>query len=802
MWTPSREARCCALVLFHPFRAATDLAADPSSDAAWVDAYRRWEPTRPTFVCQIMANLDDFHRVEKQAQEATADEYDHLNVLDKDDDDDDATGTRQDVDAMADVGEAARQEDDQLGLLLEADCDNCIAGDELPVFLTSTRGGKPADAADKYRPLLTPAAEMAASAYASLRETHVQTSAAFSVDELNRYVEEHSTDASAPSEHYHQERPADVIELLSNALDPAAATWEPSDRRQQRPDVSHYATVTEVSRAFTLNERQHTAFAIVTSALLQTFLRQEQAGLEVSTAAGAPDSSSGRGHHDFEAQLQDQQVLMFLGGAGGTGKSRVIDAISAFCVSWHRESSLVKTALTGKAATLIGARTLASFLVRIEHAIQEKAITTLDALVIDEVSMLSKPDWLKLDKLLRRYKQVPGVPFGGVHIVLVGDFLQMPPVGADAIFVDPASKPRPSTADIEGFELWRRFSTVVVLEESVRFRSDPEWGQGCAKARVGEWTPAFMDIINSRVVHPSDADVEAELALHSSVFVTPENAKRLAINNAFVAQTATRLPSHAFPIRVIANFKGTLNQLSRSDVAFVLGLPDNRFGRMAPYLDLVPGMPVQVTQNVGTAKGVANGTLGTLESVHFPSQPPTTFRLVRDGETDTIVQLSSQPPDYALLRLPRPHAVPIRTGMDAELFPVFFATEPFKKSKISLPPAPDGQRRYLEVKLQQFPFVCAIGSTMYKVQGETLNAMVVVDWTSSNNLINKPQQSYLLVSRVTSRNAFYCLSPFTDKLAKWSRPPQNTLDEEARLNELSSRTLLAFQRSRRNDLPM
>jgi hypothetical protein len=313
---------------------------------------------------------------------------------------------------------------------------------------------------------------------------------------------------------------------------------------------------------------------------------------------------------------------------------------------------------------------------------------------------------------------------------------------------------------------------------------------------------SILYIINSRVVHPSDVNVEAEFALHSSVFVTPENAKRLAINNAFVAQTATQLPPHVFPLRIVANFKGALNNLSRSDVAYILGLPDNRFGRMAPYLDLVPGMPVQVTQNVGTAKGVANGILGTLESVHFSSQPPTTFRLVRDGATDTVVQLSSQPPDYALLRLPRPHAVPTRTGMDAKLFPVFFGTEPFKKSKISLPPAPDGQRRYLEVKLQQFPFVCAVGSTVYKLQGETLNAMVVVDWTSSCNLINKPQQSYLLVSRVTSRNAFYCLSPFTDKLAKWSRPPQNTRDEEARLNELSLRTLLAFQRSRRNGLPL
>ncbi|OWZ08229.1 hypothetical protein PHMEG_00019259 [Phytophthora megakarya] len=147
---------------------------------------------------------------------------------------------------------------------------------------------------------------------------------------------------------------------------------------------------------------------------------------------------------------------MFLGGAGGTGKSRVIDAVSAFCSSWHHDDSIVKTALTGKAATLIGGRTLASFLLRLRRAIKEKKFTPLDLLVIDEVSMMSKAEWLKVDKLLRRYKQVLGVPFGGVHIVLVGDFLQMPPVNADPVYIDPVDKAKPSTSDIEGFDLWRK----------------------------------------------------------------------------------------------------------------------------------------------------------------------------------------------------------------------------------------------------------------------------------------------------------------------------------------------------------
>jgi len=427
-------------------------------------------------------------------------------------------------------------------------------------------------------------------------------------------------------------------------------------------------------------------------------------------------------------------MRMFLGGADGTGKSRVIDAVDAFCASWHHHDSVVKAALTGKAATLIGGRTLASFMMRLKHAIREKRFAPLDLLVIDEVSMMSKTEWLRLDKLLRRYMQVPGVPFGGVHMVLVGDFLQMPPVKADPIYIDPADKARVKTADIEGFELWRKFTTVIILEESVRFRRDPEWGKGCRLARLGQWTPEFVQLINSRVLTPhthseSPSRTLAEEIGADAVFVTPENATRLTVNNAFVAKTAALLPSDIFPVRIAANFKGALNGLSQSDLRYVMSQPDNRFGRMAPYLDLIDGMPIQVTQNVATAKGIANGSLGTLEFVHFPAS--TRFRLVRDGASNTVVQLPSQSPDYAMLRVPRPRATAIRPGLDPELFPVFFATEAYMKSSITLPKAPDGQPRSITVKPQQLPFVCAVGSTVYKVQGETLQSMVVMDWKSA-----------------------------------------------------------------------
>ncbi|GMF20438.1 unnamed protein product [Phytophthora fragariaefolia] len=104
---------------------------------------------------------------------------------------------------------------------------------------------------------------------------------------------------------------------------------------------------------------------------------------------------------------------------------------------------------------------------RLQHAIEEKRFEPLDLLVINEVSMMSMTEWLRLDKLLRRYKTFPGVPFGGFNMVLVGDFLQMPPVKTDQIYIDPADMAEVKTAAIEGFELWRKFTTVIILEESV-----------------------------------------------------------------------------------------------------------------------------------------------------------------------------------------------------------------------------------------------------------------------------------------------------------------------------------------------
>ncbi|OWZ13681.1 hypothetical protein PHMEG_00012943 [Phytophthora megakarya] len=299
------------------------------------------------------------------------------------------------------------------------------------------------------------------------------------------------------------------------------------EREKAASDQGWHGT-DDAEGSFTLNPLQHAAFCKIGVALLTNWLQTD------------PKEGCYQGAN-FEAELSLIQLLFFLGGAVGTGKSRVIDAMTKSCLLWRQD------ACRSNAIDFIG----------------------VEVLVIDEVSMLIKSEWLKLDRLLRKFKRVPGVPFGGLHIVWVGDFLQLPPVGADPICIDPASKPSYSTTDIEVFLLWRRFEDVVVLDESMRFREDPEWGEGCANARLGIWSPSFVDIINSRLVDNGNQTCRAD-----TVFATSDNVTRTAINNAFVVEAAKQLPSGHYPVRLVANFKGSLNDLSRHDVEYTMGLPD------------------------------------------------------------------------------------------------------------------------------------------------------------------------------------------------------------------------------------
>ncbi len=130
---------------------------------------------------------------------------------------------------------------------------------------------------------------------------------------------------------------------------------------------------------------------------------------------------------------------VFLTGEPGSGKTHTINAY----VSWLRDHGIEPaiTASTGIAATHIGGMTIHSWSgigVReylsdydlaeiVENKSAARRAKGADVLIIDEVSMLSASILEMLDQVLRAVRERQ-VPFGGMQVIVVGDFFQLPPV--------------------------------------------------------------------------------------------------------------------------------------------------------------------------------------------------------------------------------------------------------------------------------------------------------------------------------------------------------------------------------------
>lgn len=139
----------------------------------------------------------------------------------------------------------------------------------------------------------------------------------------------------------------------------------------------------------------------------------------------------------FQILTMGKNVL--LTGAAGSGKTFLINRFITYCR--EHSISVAVTASTGIAATHIGGMTIHSWsgmgirdtlsddeiddLVSREYLVKRFVKTSV--LIIDEISMLGGQFLATLDRLLRSAR-VSLEPFGGIQIVLVGDFFQLPPV--------------------------------------------------------------------------------------------------------------------------------------------------------------------------------------------------------------------------------------------------------------------------------------------------------------------------------------------------------------------------------------
>ena len=205
------------------------------------------------------------------------------------------------------------------------------------------------------------------------------------------------------------------------------------------------------------------------------------------------------GHH----APSDPHLLMGVFGEGGTGKSRLINAVRSWFRKNGRTEELIVAATTGTAAVKIKGSTVhtaVSIPVETSDGKRRGKLTAkqLEAwekhryMVIDEISMLDCHVMENLHKQLVIAKSNPDISFGGVNMIFFGDFLQLPAVINPDLYVD---KPNFGV----GHRLWRSLNAVVILRQQMRQTGDPLYAGILSRIRLHIPTDDDIEVLRTRI---------------------------------------------------------------------------------------------------------------------------------------------------------------------------------------------------------------------------------------------------------------------------------------------------------------
>jgi ATP-dependent DNA helicase PIF1 len=186
---------------------------------------------------------------------------------------------------------------------------------------------------------------------------------------------------------------------------------------------------------------------------------------------------------------------IFLTGSAGVGKTAII---KLFVKVYKSTKIMGVTSTTGISALLFGGVTLHSFLgiglgqgsvECLNKKIQSRAYLKkrwmeLEILIIDEISMLSPQLFDKLEALARRVRRNEE-PFGGIQLILSGDFLQLPCINSDDFCFES--------------DVWSRCVDHTFYLTEIMRQKDVKFQECLNNIRVGLLPTETRELLNTRV---------------------------------------------------------------------------------------------------------------------------------------------------------------------------------------------------------------------------------------------------------------------------------------------------------------
>ncbi|KGA04678.1 MAG: helicase [actinobacterium acMicro-4] len=221
--------------------------------------------------------------------------------------------------------------------------------------------------------------------------------------------------------------------------------------------------------------------------------------------------------------MEDTLDHLFITGRAGTGKTTLLHEFVATTAK-----RVAVCAPTGVAALAIGGQTIHSLLRLPLGIIGDRelgfipkeslaVLANLDALVIDEVSMVSADVVDAIDRRLRQAKRRRNSPFGGIQMIMFGDPYQLSPVvsgqAEKAYFLD-----HYQSSWFFDAKVWLNTEMTTFELDTIHRQADAEFRAVLNALREGRMDPEMGRMLNERGMRePDDPELITLTTTNASV---------------------------------------------------------------------------------------------------------------------------------------------------------------------------------------------------------------------------------------------------------------------------------------------
>lgn len=369
-------------------------------------------------------------------------------------------------------------------------------------------------------------------------------------------------------------------------------------------------------------------------------------------------------------QLINKGENLFITGYAGTGKSYILNKLK-------KKFQIDVTSTTGLAAVNVQGQTIHSWagvgicnksvedvVEKILHRTKlKKQITECKILAIDEISMLDAKTFDYIDEVLRNLRD-GSKPFGGIQVLLFGDFFQLPPVEKESGFCFNS-------------RTWQALNLKTIFLEKIYRQNDENFIKSLNNLRLNQLTEEDVRLFYDREVNYNT--YESDVLHIFSTNQEADNYNTFKFNSVqkplFIFNSVDKIHRKRSAIEI--DRKNLDERLTKFDL---LTLETFDKSCKAPCrLELKEGCRVMLLKNLNFNKGLINGACGS------------------------VIELKKEADDEVII-------VQFDNGVE-EVIP-----------KHTFEAYRDGE---VVVSREQYPLRLAYGITIHKSQGMTLDKLIV-----------------------------------------------------------------------------